>query len=157
MNKEALAQLDGFTGTENYYSHSLIPSVVYTDGVKALAENADAYWLLDIIASNQAGCLKDPMLRQHQFWTLRKGPVNVHQHKHPTLGELIAEHRSQEEPAQAVLECARDSGNVAFNVNVPLTDFPFDAFPNQEARIWVAPTALGPNRQVMVMYLPSEH
>ena len=37
-------------GTENYYK---IPqySFKYTDGVKTFCENADAYWLLDIIES----------------------------------------------------------------------------------------------------------
>ena len=37
-------------GTENYYK---IPqySFKYTDGVKTFCEKADAYWLLDIVAS----------------------------------------------------------------------------------------------------------
>ena len=37
-------------GSENYYK---IPqySFIYTDGVKTFCEKADAYWLLDIVAS----------------------------------------------------------------------------------------------------------
>jgi hypothetical protein len=42
MNIEALQQLSGFTGTSQYY-HNNIPRFVYTDGVKFLATNAEAY------------------------------------------------------------------------------------------------------------------
>ena len=37
-------------GTENYYKNNLY-TFNYTDGVKTFCEKADAYWLLDIIAS----------------------------------------------------------------------------------------------------------
>ena len=46
LTKNDLTQ---FTGTENYYKHWL--GIVYTDGVKYLAEKAQAYWLIDAIAS----------------------------------------------------------------------------------------------------------
>jgi len=65
MNKEALASLDGFSGTENYYQHS--SRLVYTDGVKHLVENAGAYWLLDIISSYQNMASRDSMLQDMQF------------------------------------------------------------------------------------------
>jgi hypothetical protein len=38
------------TGTENYYKHRL-GNCVYTDGAKTFAEMAEAYWLLDILAT----------------------------------------------------------------------------------------------------------
>ena len=37
-------------GTENYYKNNLY-TFNYTDGVKTFCENADAYWLLDLIES----------------------------------------------------------------------------------------------------------
>ena len=37
-------------GTENYYENNLY-TFNYTDGIKTFCEKADAYWLLDIIAS----------------------------------------------------------------------------------------------------------
>ena len=37
-------------GTENYYKNNLY-TFNYTDGVKTFCEKADAYWLLDIVAS----------------------------------------------------------------------------------------------------------
>ena len=45
--KYGLAQ---FIGTDNYYQ-TIIPGVVHTDGIKFLAEQAGAYWLIDLVAS----------------------------------------------------------------------------------------------------------
>ena len=41
-----------FIGTEHYYSH-LIRTCVFTDGVKAMADQYQAYWLIDVIVSYQ--------------------------------------------------------------------------------------------------------
>lgn len=44
--------LSGFYGTEDYhFFNSLCRKVVLTDGTKFLADNAGAYWLMDIIGS----------------------------------------------------------------------------------------------------------
>ena len=43
-----------FTGSENWYRHSLNAAVLYTDGAKHVAKMAGAYWLLDEIALAQA-------------------------------------------------------------------------------------------------------
>jgi hypothetical protein len=48
--EEILNQLPSFTGTEYYYRHMRL---IYTDGVKFVAENCGAYWLLDLINSYQ--------------------------------------------------------------------------------------------------------
>lgn len=46
--------LKTFTGTENYYHHSLgLASIKYTDGVKFLADTAGSYWLLDEVLLGQ--------------------------------------------------------------------------------------------------------
>jgi len=37
--------------------------MLYTDGVRAMAELCKAYWLIDAIASHQNRCRRDPMLR----------------------------------------------------------------------------------------------
>jgi len=42
-------QLGFFTGTTAYHLH--VPRLVLTDGAKYLAEHAQAYWLMDAIAS----------------------------------------------------------------------------------------------------------
>jgi hypothetical protein len=42
-----------FYGTEEFHRFSvLFPKVVLTDGAKYLADNAEAYWLMDMIASH---------------------------------------------------------------------------------------------------------
>ena len=46
--KSELAQ---FTGTEEWYRHSINRSVTYTEGVQYFAEKAGCYWLLDILAT----------------------------------------------------------------------------------------------------------
>ena len=46
-------RLRPFTGSATWYRHSLIPSVLYTDGAKYVADLARAYWLLDYIALAQ--------------------------------------------------------------------------------------------------------
>ena len=58
--------LEAFTGTENYYRH-WTGEIVYTDGVRYLAEKAGAHWLIDAIASWQHR-VKDCYF---QIWELR--------------------------------------------------------------------------------------
>jgi uncharacterized protein DUF6876 len=99
--------LASFHGSENFHRHS--PSgLIYTDGVKFIADRAGAYWLIDAIASYQGrgGKLaRDPMLRDYQIWKLT---VN--------------------EDQTAVITCQADSG-MAFVVNqkIEYTDFPLSS------------------------------
>ena len=61
--------LRNFTGTESYHLWSaLFPHCVLTDGAKFLAENAGAFWLMDIIGSYQRNLevLNQPL----QVWKL---------------------------------------------------------------------------------------
>jgi hypothetical protein len=63
-----MIDLSHFHGTENWYRHSLVRKMLYTDGVQYLAEKASAYWLLDKIACMQL----DATVGQHEFqvWKL---------------------------------------------------------------------------------------
>ena len=71
-----LAQM---TGTETYHRHPLMRSLMLTDGVVFLAENAEAWWLTDIVASHQV----DAKVRAEDFqlWELvvayNKGVVTM--------------------------------------------------------------------------------
>lgn len=58
-----------FTGSEHWYRHALFRTFCYTDGVKYLATEAGAYWLLDRLFASQHEL---PALRQEEFqaWTL---------------------------------------------------------------------------------------
>jgi hypothetical protein len=55
------AELDQFTGTEQYYKNSF--GIVYTDGVKFLVDECHCYWLIDAVASWQL----DKRVRQEEF------------------------------------------------------------------------------------------
>lgn len=56
LNYQELQELlSNYYGTENYFKPMLCNSMVYTDGVKAFAENAGgqgAYWFIDKVVSN---------------------------------------------------------------------------------------------------------
>lgn len=49
--EQLAADLEQFTGTQNYYRHPLARRVVFTDGIKHFAEAAGAHWLIDILAT----------------------------------------------------------------------------------------------------------
>lgn len=49
--EELQTQLSYFTGTDNYYSFTPFAPLVLTDGAQFLADEAGAFWLMDIIAS----------------------------------------------------------------------------------------------------------
>jgi hypothetical protein len=73
-HKAAVLQqaLKQFTGAECYYYTPLFPHFRYTDGVKYLAEEAAAYWLIDAIFSHQINplILQREDLQEFQLWTL---------------------------------------------------------------------------------------
>ena len=97
--------LQGFNGTQTYYSHWL-PRFYYTDGVNFLASEAQAYWLIDAIASYQTNpnLLSNPALQQIQFWNLE---VNFDK--------------------SACLKCLEDDGMApAVTQTIPYTDFPLE-------------------------------
>lgn len=92
--------LNHFTGSNELHRFSPISSLVITDGVKYLCDKAGSYWLMDIIASYQSKCKKDPMLAEFQLWKLK-----VKDNK-------------------GVVTCERDTDDVAIKQLIPYTDFP---------------------------------
>ncbi len=60
-----LNDLNQFCGTENWYRH--LTGILYTDGVKFLAEEAGAFWLIDEIGHHQKEFGHVPF----QLWNLR--------------------------------------------------------------------------------------
>lgn len=55
-------------GTENYYKHW--SGLLYTDGVRFVAQTVGAYWLIDLIASWQIK--KTVQVQPFQVWQLTK-------------------------------------------------------------------------------------
>ena len=65
-----LQHLSQFTGTEEYYNHSLSNmKLLLTDGCHFVREQCEAYWLFDLIISHQLS----PKVRNEPFqvWTLQ--------------------------------------------------------------------------------------
>jgi hypothetical protein len=98
--------LRGFIGTENWYKHGLVPSITYTDGVKYVAENGGAYWLLDEIALANGF---DPKVKAQWF----------------QVWKLTASDRS------GALTCEDGNGNRVLYKRIDFTDFPLP-----EITIW---------------------
>lgn len=98
---ELRAALQSYTGTVAYHAHW--SGMHLTDGIHFLAEAAEAYWLLDLIASWQPRALRDPWLREFQLWELFVRPDRT-----------------------AVIVCSRDSEDEAFREHIKETDFPLE-------------------------------
>ncbi len=126
-----VSDLAQFTGDLQRYRHSINRHIIYTPGVQYLAEKANAYWLLDAIASYygtqrmKAAIAKDDRLSSLHFWTLDVAEDNS--------ATLILQADSDVEPA--------------IKQEIPFTDFPI-----QQIRIWA-----GFNGKNWTLYLPSEH
>ncbi|MET3969114.1 DUF6876 family protein [Bradyrhizobium sp. S3.9.1] len=102
------ADLRQFTGTGQWFRHSLMRTMTYTEGVQYLAETGGAYWLVDKVATLQL----EPKVRTEEFqsWKLK---VNL-------------------EKTTAALTCDDGNGNIVHSETIDFTDFPLD-----EVELWV--------------------
>lgn len=91
--------LHQFTGSTNWYRHSVSPSILYTDGAKYVADSASAYWLLDYIA-----------LAQHSETAVREQAFQVW--------------KLDVKGSAAALSCEDGNGRAVVTIIVPVTDFP---------------------------------
>ena len=99
-NISALNNLAQFTGTLHYHRRF---GLLYTDGIRFLADNADCYWLLDAIASYQPQVRQNPRLADFQLWEL-----------------TVSEHSGS-----AVLTCTDGDSEVpVITQQIQSTDFP---------------------------------
>jgi hypothetical protein len=96
------ADLRNFTGSEHWYRHGLVRSILFTDGAKYVADQGGAYWLLDEIAFAQKG-EKAVAAEEFQVWTLK---VNADR--------------------TATLSCGDGNNNTVYTKEIPFTDFPAD-------------------------------
>jgi hypothetical protein len=104
--KNANDNFGSSNGSENFYCHK--PSLMlYTDGVKELAESSSAYWLIDLIISHQ--CHREINLERFQVWDLKRVKDNVF-----TILATDGNH------------------NKVTSQEIPFSDFPYDM-----ATIWL--------------------
>lgn len=124
------ADLDQFIGDDIRYTHPLNRNVIYTPGVRYLAQAGAAYWLIDAIASyfvsdemHQA-MKRDSRLKSLQFWRL------------------------DVKDERGVLTAVADTGIEPFiRQEIEYTDFPLEC-----VEIWA-----GFDGSLWTFYLPSEH
>lgn len=101
--KMTTADLSQFTGSENWYRHSLNRNVLYTDGAQYVAEAGGAYWLLDEIALANH-CESRVRAEEFQVWTLTR----------------------DKRGNGATLDCGDGNGNTVYSKRIEFTDFPLD-------------------------------
>jgi len=101
-------ELSNFTGSQKSARWSILSKDVATEGVIFLAENADCFWLLDLIASHQI----DPKVKREEFqvWKLTGTPGDK--------ATVVCEDGNDNEIARQELE--------------------FSTFPLSEITIWVS-------------------
>ncbi len=101
LSESDLAQ---FTGTENWYRHGIARNILFTDGAKYVADQAGAYWLLDIVAICQR-YEKAVSAEGFQVWKL-----------------TVRDDRT------ASLVCTDGNDNIVYTQHIEFTDFPLDEF-----------------------------
>ena len=95
--------LNQFTGAIVWYQPLLYPHFLYSKGIRYLATNADCFWLLDFIFSNQI--LSQLKTQPFQVW------------------KIIV---NEDDSAKLIVEDGNDNQVTSFHVNY--TDFPINEF-----------------------------
>ena len=103
-------QLSRFNGDVIRYRQLVNPTVIYTPGVKFLADRGGAYWLIDVIASYLTPAVideaarRDRRIRYLHFWRLDVADDN-----------------------SALVTARADTGYRPFvTQQIPFTDFPLE-------------------------------
>ncbi|MBX3360130.1 MAG: hypothetical protein KF912_02685 [Phycisphaeraceae bacterium] len=131
MSNLFLHDLSHFTGDLTRYQHPLNANVIYTPGVRHVAREGDAYWLLDAIAFQ----LGSPEFKQ----AVAAGP---------RIGDLHFWKLCVRTDRSAQLIARADSDVAPFLCEeIRFTDFPLDVID-----IWA-----GFSGGLWTLYLPSEH
>lgn len=125
------------SGADHWCRHPMMRRFLYTSGVEFMAEQAGAYWLIDVVMSYQPELAKHPMCCSHQFWRLVPTPEK---------GE-----------GSAVVECIPDLGlPPVVSQWIEYTDFPFeDGKPFEE--LWVEAGCDEDGKRNVCLLLRAEH
>lgn len=97
------SELRHFCGSESFHCRKFMGQrIAYTDGVKFLADEAGAHWLIDLILSAQSKVHK--ACDGFQSWELKLNTKDT----------------------GCVVTCDDGNGNVKFKQEIEFTDFPLD-------------------------------
>lgn len=109
--KELEAELAMYNGTEGYYIMFAGSPLSFTDGVRAMAIAADAFWLITMIESHMPEILRNRRLREFALVRFESG------YGSGTLEILEDAFDEDGEPSKPII-----------SQDVPLTDFPEGVF-----------------------------
>ena len=88
MNNQEIEEIKhnvgGFQGSETFYK-STFKTMIYTEGIKYIADSCGAYWLIDFIESYQSK-LKNC---EFQVWTLEKEGNKITTFIPPTIPGIL--------------------------------------------------------------------
>lgn len=114
---ELEAALSGYIGTEHYYTSPTFGTLGlrYTDGIRAMAELAGAYWLLDTI---HAAAMDNPQFKSG-LWTVRMESEN-------DKGRLLIAFDFRDDGTP--IDAQGNVGQADFSQDFDFTDFPEGAF-----------------------------
>ncbi len=101
IREEIRKELAFFTGSEQFYK--AYPKVIITEGVKFLAERAEAFWLIDLVFSYQT------------IAKVKKESFQVYELK------VDLNNKSSK------MVCTDGNENVLHNQNIPFTTFPLES------------------------------
>ena len=124
---ELAVSLLNFTGTEAYHKVSIFP-ILLTDGAHYLAENAECYWLMDLIGAH----LMEEGVTDNSMFTV------IRVHKDPETGEVD-------------ILFDDGNGNIWSKQHIEVTDFPLIT-----QKLYAQPHPHN-GRQHWVIMLPSEY
>lgn len=136
-SSELKSNLIKFTGTTQYYKYSqLFPDFWLTDGTHYLAQEAESFWLFDLIASHQLNPMikGNQKLQQIQLWHLQ----------------------ANNSDNKVVIWVEEDKDQIVYQEKLDYTDFPLD-----QVTLYLQPHYLPcPNtnsKRVWICHLPSEY
>ena len=129
-------ELRYFSGSETWHNWSaLYPCFLLTDGAKFLADEAEAYWLMDIIGSYQGKLLpKEPF----QVWRLIVGGSDYQKYLdyqksrqdpryHLTVQAVLDSKKAGlSVPPMAIVVCEDGNDKELIRQEIKFTDFPLE-------------------------------
>jgi len=123
------------TGTEGYTRHWLPNSIVFTDGILAMADAAQAHWLIDIVASLKV---------EDKLWAkMNKAATDNGSH-------LICELFVNEDNTALFTVREMDAEEHLYTQEIQYTDFPLKGKTEMWLDLWTNP-------KHNILFLPSEY
>lgn len=112
--KNANNSLPGYFGGEIQYKNP-VTKLLYTEGIRSIAQNSNSYWFLDIIASYQLTLGKE----YFQVWKLEREYSYT-----KTDGAKSVLHRKD----CFNVTCDDGNGKILVQQHIPFSDFEFDTY-----------------------------